>query len=114
MDETSTEGIASDWIDEQTPLLFKANRLGNVACFFREELEHLLRHAYARGRQNMARQCAEAVHKSVAEVTTVPASSYPKDPTSPIPGKTLVDAENLLDRFTAWAMEAGKEEAEWG
>ena len=69
-----------------------------------------MRHAYAHGQQDMARHCAEEVQKSMGEVATISASNYPR---GPVPGRTLVDSGELLDTFTAWAIEAGKEEAEW-
>ena len=68
MNPTGTRAVASDWIDERTRLVYEANKVGRVACLFFEELEHLLRHTYARGQQDMARRCAEAIHESVREV----------------------------------------------
>lgn len=116
MNRTDVEPIASDWIDERIRLVFEANRLGGVACFYFEELEHLLRHTYARGQQDMARRCAEAMHESVSEVATISASldKHTGDPAEPVPGRTMVDVGHLLDEFTIWAIEAGKEESKWG
>ncbi len=115
MNRTGTRAIASDWIDERTRLVNEANKVGRVACLFFEELENLLRHTYARGQQDMARRCAEAIHESVCEVAQISATlyRYVGDMAKPVAGRTVADVGQLLDQFTAWTIEAGKEKAKW-
>ena len=116
MNQTGTRAVASDWIDERTRLVYEANKVGRLACLFFEEVEHLLRHTYARGQQDMARRCAEAIHESVREVAPISATLYRHvgDVAKPVAGRTVADVGQLLDQFTAWITEAGKEEAKWG
>ncbi len=116
MNPTGTRAVASDWIDERTRRVYEANKVGRVACLFFEELEHLVRHTYARGQQDMARRCAEAIHESVREVAPISATLYRHvgDVAKPVARRTVADVGQLLDQFTAWVVEAGKEEAKWG
>ena len=115
MNERGVESIASDWIDERTRFLFETKRLGNLACFNFEELEHLLRNTYACGKKDMAQQCAEAIHESASEVAPISPSSDTRSeaPAQSAPGRTLADVGRLLDEVMALASKASQEEAEW-
>ena len=115
MHERGVEQVAPDWIDERTRFLFKTNRLGNLACFHFEELEHLLRNTYACGQKDMARQCAEAIHESAIEVAPLSPSpdALSGDPAQSVPGKTLADVGRLLDEVMTLASKASQEEVRW-
>ncbi len=114
MNESGVELVPSDWIDERTRFVFEANRLGNLACFHFEELEHLLRNTYACGQKDMAQQCAEAIHESASEVAPISPSPDTRsgEAEQSVSGRTLADVGHLLDEVMALAAKASQEEAE--
>ncbi len=86
--------MADDPIARRAQVLFADAQRGNVACFSLSRLEHILRDSHARGRREMAQQCAEAIRPGLADSDGVHVSA-------------------MADQFDLCAKEAEAEDRHW-
>ena len=87
-------GVPKDLIYRRARALFADTRRGKLACFGLSRLENIMRHSHARGRREMAEQCAELLRTGAAESDGVHLSA-------------------MANQCDLWAKEAGADERRW-